>query len=128
MVIDNAKEGITIKELNDKVVEFLANNCLKAGLIKNKEEIDKYYFHSISHHIGLDTHDPVAKENENQKRWEVPLKKGNVISDEPGLYFKELGIGVRIEDDLLITKDGCINLSKDIIKEIDDIEKAMERR
>ncbi len=128
MVIENTKEGVTIKELNDKVIEFLSTHCLKAGLIKNKDEIDKYYFHSISHHIGLDTHDPVAKENETQKRWEVPLKEGNIISDEPGLYFKELGIGIRIEDDLLITKDGCVNLSEDIIKEIDDIERAMERR
>ncbi len=47
---------------------------------------------------------------------------GNVISDEPGLYFKELGIGVRIEDDLLITPNGCEVLTKDIMKEVDDIE------
>lgn len=128
MVIENAKEGVTIKELNNMVIEFLATNCLKAGLINNKEEIEKYYFHSISHHIGLDTHDPVSSNDKSLKRAEIPLKEGNIISDEPGLYFKELGIGVRIEDDLLITKDGCINLSKDIIKEVEDIEKAFERR
>ena len=128
MVIENAKEGVTIKELNNMVIEFLATNCLKAGLINNKEEIEKYYFHSISHHIGLDTHDPVSSNDKSLKRVEIPLKEGNIISDEPGLYFKELGIGVRIEDDLLITKDGCINLSKDIIKEVEDIEKAFERR
>ena len=45
-----------------------------------------------------------------------------VISDEPGLYIAEKNIGVRIEDDLLITKNGCEVLSKDIVKEIDDIE------
>lgn len=128
MVIENAKEGVTIKELNNMVIEFLATNCLKAGLINNKEEIEKYYFHSISHHIGLDTHDPASSNDKSLKRAEIPLKEGNIISDEPGLYFKELGIGVRIEDDLLITKDGCINLSKDIIKEVEDIEKAFERR
>jgi Xaa-Pro aminopeptidase len=45
-----------------------------------------------------------------------------IISDEPGLYIAEKNIGVRIEDDLLITKNGCEVLSKDIVKEIDDIE------
>jgi Xaa-Pro aminopeptidase len=48
---------------------------------------------------------------------------GNVITIEPGLYFKEFGIGVRIEDDALITEQGCINLSESIKKEIADIEK-----
>ena len=46
---------------------------------------------------------------------------------EPGLYLEDEGIGVRIEDDILITKDGCINLSKDIIKEVDDIEAFMKK-
>ena len=50
-----------------------------------------------------------------------------IISVEPGLYFEELGIGVRIEDDILVTEDGCDNLSKDIIKEIDDIEAFMAK-
>ena len=128
MVMENAKEGVTLRELNDLVIEFLASNCLKAGLIKNKDEIKDYYFHSVSHHIGLDTHDPVANYNKDINSRDIPLKEGNVISDEPGLYFKNLGIGVRIEDDLLITKNGCINLTKDIIKEVKDIEEAMQRR
>ena len=46
---------------------------------------------------------------------------------EPGLYLEDEGIGVRIEDDVLITKDGCINLSKDIIKEVDEIEAFMQK-
>ena len=46
---------------------------------------------------------------------------------EPGLYLEDEGIGIRIEDNILITKDGCINLSKDIIKEIDEIEKFMKK-
>ncbi|HAS56370.1 MAG TPA: Xaa-Pro aminopeptidase, partial [Firmicutes bacterium] len=50
------------------------------------------------------------------------LEVGNIISNEPGLYIKEKGIGIRIEDDLLITKDGAEVLSKSIIKEIDEIE------
>ncbi|MFA6755905.1 MAG: aminopeptidase P family protein [Bacilli bacterium] len=117
MVIKTVKPGMTIAELQQKVVDFLARRCLEEGLIKDLTEIRRYYFHNISHHIGLDTHDPSDRT--------LPLVSGNVISDEPGLYFKELGIGVRIEDDLLITDDGCYVLSGNIIKEIKDIERAM---
>ncbi len=127
MVIKEAKPGVTLGELNNKVIDFLSDGCLKSGLIKEKEEIKNYYFHSISHHIGLDTHDPVALYG-NQKRMDIALEEGHVISNEPGLYFKDLKIGVRIEDDLLITKNGCINLSEDIIKEVEDIEEAFKRR
>ena len=117
-IISKIRPGITLKELNNLTVEFLANECLKEGLIKEKEDIKKYYFHSISHHIGLDTHDPSLREK--------PLQKGNIISCEPGLYFEEYGIGVRIEDDILVTEEGSYNLSGNIIKEVDDIEKAMK--
>lgn len=117
MVIKEIKPGITIKEIQEKVIEYLATGCLKAGLIKTKEEISNYYFHNISHHIGLDTHD-ISDRN-------LPLEAGNIISDEPGLYFEELGIGVRIEDDILVTEQGSYNLSGNILKEISDIEKAM---
>lgn len=127
MIEANAKSGVTINQLNNMTIEYLADGCLKAGLIKDKEEIKKYYFHGISHHIGLDTHDPAYKEGVQAYR-DIPLVKGNVISNEPGLYFEELKIGVRIEDDLLIQDDGCINLSKDIIKEVKDIEEALKRR
>ena len=76
-------------------------------------------FHNISHHIGLDTHDCSFRD--------LPLEPGNIISDEPGLYFKELGIGVRIEDDILVTEEGSYNLSGNIIKEISEIEKFISR-
>ncbi|MDY2727470.1 MAG: Xaa-Pro aminopeptidase [Candidatus Onthovivens sp.] len=117
LVIDSIKPGITIAELNEITINCLAEGCLKAKLIKNPSEISKYYFHNISHHIGLDTHDPSLRH--------LPLEAGNIISDEPGLYFKELGIGVRIEDDILVTEDGSYNLSNQILKEPDDIEAAI---
>ena len=117
-----ARPGRTIKELQSFTVEYLASECLSHRLIQNKEEIKNYYFHGVSHHIGLDTHDPGDPDRNK------PLVAGNVISNEPGLYFKELGIGVRIEDDLLITEDGCEVLTKDIIKEIADIEAFYSRR
>ena len=116
-----ARPGITLRELNNFATEYLASECLAKGFISRKEEISKYYFHSVSHQIGLDTHDPGGNRD-------VPLEVGNVISDEPGLYFKEKGIGIRIEDDLLITEDGAEVLTKDIIKEIADIEQFYQIR
>ena len=119
-VANFARPGRSIKELQSFTIEYLASECLSHRLIQDKDEIKNYYFHGVSHHIGLDTHDPGSREE--------PLVAGNVISNEPGLYFKELGIGVRIEDDLLITKDGCEVLTKDIIKEIPDIEAFYRQR
>jgi Xaa-Pro aminopeptidase len=117
MIIKAVKPGVTLKELQQKAVDYMARKCLEANLIKNLEDIRNVYYHSVSHHIGLDCHDPM--------NITMPLVSGNIISDEPGLYFKDLGIGVRIEDDLLVTDDGCYCLSGNIIKEVNDIEKAM---
>ena len=115
-----ARPGVSIHDLQMETVKYLAKACLDAKLIKTEEEIKNYYFHGVSHHIGLDTHDPYPDRTEG-------LKAGMIISNEPGLYFKELGIGVRIEDDLLITEDGCENLSKDIIKDVDEVEAYIQK-
>lgn len=120
-IIKVAKAGMTLRELQKICVDSLASGCLKAGLIKDAKDIRKYYYHGVSHMIGLDTHDPFIYKKD------TPLPVGAVISDEPGLYFKEYGIGVRIEDDLYLTKTKAINLSSSIIKEIEDIEKFMEK-
>ncbi|MEN2257209.1 M24 family metallopeptidase [Paraclostridium benzoelyticum] len=87
------------------------------GLILKKEEIEKYYFHSIGHSLGLDTHDVWISDSKREV--------GSVITNEPGLYIEEEGIGIRLEDDLLITDFGCTNLSNDIPIEIEDIENLM---
>ena len=84
------------------------------------EDIRNYYYHNVSHHLGLDTHDISDREK--------PLEKGNVITVEPGLYFAKYNTGVRIEDDVLITLDGAVSLSKNIVKEIDEIERLMNKR
>lgn len=118
-IIEVAKAGMSLLQLQEICTETLAQGGLDAGLISTKEEIKKYYIHSVSHSIGLDTHDTF---NNRQ----APLPSGAVISDEPGLYFPQYRIGVRIEDDLLLTENGAVNLSADIIKEADEIEKFME--
>lgn len=119
-LIEYAKPGLTLKDLQSYAVEFLKNECLRLHLIEKPEDIIKHYYHSCSHHLGLDTHDCANRE--------LPLEVGNVITIEPGLYFAEDGIGVRIEDDVLITPTGAENLSKDIIKEIDDIERLFKMK
>ncbi|MGD9812928.1 MAG: aminopeptidase P N-terminal domain-containing protein [Bacilli bacterium] len=119
-VIEMIKPGLTLLDLQKYTIEFLSNRLLEENLIKSADEISKYYYHSVSHHLGLDTHDPADRQ--------LPLAPGNVITVEPGLYFKEYGIGVRIEDDVLVTLDGSENLSKAIIKEVKDIEKALIHR
>lgn len=112
-----AKAGMTMGELQAITVDVLADGCLKVGLIKTREEIKRVYFHGVSHSLGLDTHDPMPRG--------IPLPVGAVITNEPGLYFPEHNIGIRIEDDLYLLKNKAINLSADIIKEVDEIEAFM---
>ena len=119
-VIALAKPGLTIKQLQEHAVEFLKNECIKNKLMDPNDDIRNYYYHNVSHHLGLDTHDISDREK--------PLENGNIITVEPGLYFAKYGIGVRIEDDVLITLDGSVVLSKNIVKEVDEIERLMNRR
>ena len=127
MIANKARPGITITDLQEAAVDYLATECLAAGFIENKEDIINYYFHNISHFIGLDTHDPYLSPLKGEYK-KVPLEAGMVISDEPGLYMADRGIGIRIEDDLLITNDGCEVLSSKIIKEVSDIENALANK
>ena len=115
----NTKPGLTLADLNNIAKKALAKGCIEIGLIEKEEEIGKYYFHSVGHSLGLDTHDVWIVDSK--------LEEGAVITNEPGLYIEEEGIGIRLEDDLLVTKDGCINLSKDIPVEIEDIEALMNK-
>ncbi len=119
MIIDEAKPGDTTRTLNVKVIAFYQKELKEIGLLENGKKVSDYYWHGVSHHLGLETHDVTL--------FDEPLVPGCVITDEPGLYLEDEGIGIRIEDDILITEDGCEVLSKDIIKEIDDIENFMKR-
>jgi len=127
MIAAMARPGLTIDDLQTAAVEYLASECLSLGLIAKKEDISNYYFHCVSHFIGLDTHDPYLNPLDKAYK-QVPLEAGMVISDEPGLYLKEQGLGIRIEDDLLITATGCEVLTAGIPKEIADLERILSRR
>ena len=118
-VIKKIKPGIVYKELNTWATDLIAEECLKLGIIKEKSEVRKYYWHSIGHNLGLDTH-VVEPQGRN-----FIFKEGMVFTVEPGIYIAEENIGIRIEDDVLVTEDGCEVLTKNMIKETEDIEKFM---
>ncbi len=118
------KDGANTTLANNAANEVIAEGLLKLGIIKDKKEYRKYYTHGLSHHIGLDVHDRSSSRT---------LLKNMVITIEPGIYIpansdcdkKWWDIGVRIEDDVLITQDGYENLSIFAPRSIAEIEKKM---
>lgn len=118
MAIKEIKPGVTMQELNDLVVKFYAKELKRLNVIEESSQVKDYYYHGVSHSLGLDTHDVGLGRDEQ-------LVAGNVITVEPGIYIKEEGIGIRIEDNILVTKKGNVNLSKNIIKTVSDIEEFM---
>ena len=119
LVMNNTRPGVTTRELNGILVQYYAKELKKIGLIKEDHEVSKYYYHGVSHHLGLDTHDACT--------FGAKLTPGCIITVEPGLYIAEWDIGIRIEDDVLVTKFGCENLSSQIIKTVDEIESFMAK-
>ena len=119
-IINTIKPGITTAELNAKANDLLGEACVSLGLLEDKKDFRKYYFHSIGHSLGLDTHDVIIDRN-------FTFEPGMVYTVEPGLYIPEESIGIRIEDDILVTEDGSINLTKDMIKTVEEIEDFMSR-
>ena len=115
-----ARPGVTLRELNELCKKVLAEGLMAIGKIESADQIGTYYMHGVSHHLGIDTHDCAVNESEG-------LRAGMVISDEPGLYIDEEEIGIRIEDDLLITEDGCRVLSEAIPRNAEEIEALMAR-
>lgn len=112
------RPGVTRADLLSAVRASYGRDLREIGLIENDDDISRYFYHGVSHRLGLDTHD-VGPDH-------VPFQKGDIITVEPGLYIAEEGIGIRIEDDVLITDDGFVNLSDDIPKQADEIEAWMK--
>ena len=119
-IISQVKPGQTLRGLNNLLIQFYEEKLKEIGLLENGKTVRDYYWHGVSHMLGLETHDVQLS---NYK-----LEAGNVFTVEPGLYLEDEAIGVRIEDNVLVTEDGCINLSKDIIKTVEDIESFMANR
>lgn len=120
IVIENARPGVTTRQLNQMVVDYYESRLDDLGLRKDGKTVRDYYYHSVSHHLGLDTHD-ICTERERT------LQPGMVITVEPGLYVEEEAIGIRIENNVLITEDGCVDLSCDLIKTVEEIEQKMAK-
>ena len=120
IVIANAKPGLTTRQLNQMVVDYYETRLDDLGLRKDGKTVRDYYYHGVSHQLGLDTHD-ICTERERT------LKPGMVITVEPGLYIEDESIGIRIENDVLITEDGCIDLSVAIPRTVEEIEAIMAK-
>jgi Xaa-Pro aminopeptidase len=99
------KPGLILRAYEKQMEDFMGEKLRELGLIKtiNREQVRHYFPHATSHFLGLDTHD--------SGDYDHPLEPGVVITVEPGIYIPEEEIGVRIEDDILITADGNKNLS-----------------
>ena len=122
------KPGISIVKYTDKVGEEATKQFLKIGLlsksdIKNEDAENrayrKYLYHGISHHLGIDVHDLGTRTS--------PIQAGMVFTVEPGIYIKEEKMGVRIENNLWITKTGNQDLFKNIPIKADEIEALMKK-
>ncbi|PKN72016.1 MAG: Xaa-Pro aminopeptidase [Candidatus Cloacimonetes bacterium HGW-Cloacimonetes-3] len=113
-VIEMIKPGVELGDLNRSARDLLANGMLEIGLIDDVEDVNKYYMHSVSHFLGMDTHDVGGRS--------AILEAGNVITVEPGIYIPEEKLGIRIEDDVLVTSTGYCVLSQNIPKEIEELE------
>ena len=120
--------GNNFKDYNASVAKEVEASLLRLGLISkedianqdpNKPAYKKYFMHGISHFIGLDTHDVGS--------YDIDFKAGMVLTCEPGIYIREENIGIRLENNILITEEGPINLMKNIPIEIEEIESLMER-
>lgn len=134
--IKKIKPGLKISQLRDISDKVLADGLFEAGILKNKKDIRTFSLHGVSHHIGLDTHDAVSYSKTLTSDNDT-LRKGNVLTIEPGLYFpknsknvpkKYLGIGIRIEDTVLVTQNGVRNLTEGLVKGIEEIEKIMHNK
>jgi Xaa-Pro aminopeptidase len=122
------KPGITIVKYHDMVGDEATKQFLKIGLIsksdvKNESPDNrayrKYLYHGISHHLGIDVHDLGTKTE--------PLQEGMVLTVEPGIYIEEEQMGVRIENNIWITKTGNKDLFKNIPVKAEEIEKLMKK-
>ena len=115
---DKMRPGVEVKEANQAVIDFYKKALRSVKLITDDSEVSKYYYHGVSHSLGLDTHDPTDRK---------VYEPGMVITCEPGLYVAEEGIGIRLENDILVTEDAPEDLTGGHLLNIEEIEQLMGR-
>lgn len=118
--------GTIWNEYHDEVGKVVESELIQLGLL-DKHDVSrqnpaipaykKYFMHGTSHHLGLDVHDYASRYK--------PFEAGNILTCEPGIYIQAEGLGIRLENDILITQDGNIDLMADIPLEAADIEEIM---
>ena len=140
--IEYTKTGNTVKARQEFSIELLTEGMKKLGLLKGKtkdlikkQEYMKYYMHGVGHYLGLDVHDAGRYFCDQTAKNSRPFAPGMVLTVEPGLYIppddksapaKYRGIGIRIEDDILVTEEGNRNLTAKVTKDADEIEAIMQ--
>ena len=113
---DKMRPGVPLREAQQAVIEFYKKALRTAKLITEDSQVGKYYYHGVSHSLGLDTHDPCDR---------AVYEPGMVLTNEPGLYVAEEGIGIRLENDILVTDGAPEDLIGDRLLCIDYIENLM---
>ena len=118
--------GTVWNDYHEEVGKIMTDQLIQLGLL-DRFEVErqnpsmplykKYFMHGTSHHLGLDVHDFASRYK--------PFEPGNILTCEPGIYIKEEGLGIRLENDILITDSGNIDLMADIPIEADEIEELM---
>ncbi|NNE67375.1 MAG: M24 family metallopeptidase [Pyrinomonadaceae bacterium] len=142
--IDATVTGTTIQQRQDLSIELLTEGMKKLGLLKGatktlikKKKYMDYYMHGVGHYIGMDVHDAGRYFDDQKAKQSRAFAPGMVLTVEPGIYVpandkkappRFRGVGVRIEDDVLVTEDGNRNLTTKVPKEIDEIEAIMNGR
>lgn len=117
------KAGKTLPDYHAEVCAFMGEKLIEIGLLtsaelkSNPKAFMKYFMHGTSHHLGLDVHDVMH-------RFE-PIPMGSVLTIEPGIYIPEEGIGIRIENDVVLTPTGTIDLMEGFAIETEEIEDLM---
>jgi len=139
--LEATRKGNTIKQRHELSIEMLTEGMKKLGLLKGKtkdlikqKKFMKYYMHGVGHYLGLDVHDAGRYFTDHKAKNSRPFAPGMVLTVEPGLYIpiddkdapsKYRGIGIRIEDDVLVTEDGNVNLTASCPKQAEEIEELM---
>lgn len=138
-----AKPGVLFRDIHNTAMEVLAKHLaewdilpvsVETALSPEGQHHRRWMPHGTSHHLGLDVHD--CAQARREMYLDAPLREGMVFTIEPGLYFKNedlaipeeyRGIGVRIEDDILVTADGAESLSDHLPRTVEDIESWMSQ-